>query len=332
MTFADENKTDRAAKRLLMYVRTELDDPGIEYESAFTRLPGGFETTIYEFRLNRFYGKTGSHLVLRLFPEHRPPENAAREFAVQNVLADKGYPVAHAYLLCKDKSVLGGAFFMMDFLQGKPMMSASFETAPETLAKIHIALHKIGPQPLMKSLENLGAGENVYEIKNRFVQLERIANDLPWTGDCVKWLADHRPPPPGRLAVCHGDFHPQNILMQDGKVTGVLDWPGFYLADPDMDVASTIWLISIVYQRQAGKVDPAFASYNWRMFSRRYLEEYRKQLPADDAKLEYFQVLRSIAAFRDAARGQALFRDPGLVKDIVDFIHEATGILIKVPE
>ena len=67
----------------------------------------------------------------------------------------------------------------------------------------------------------------------------------------IDWLLENRPPEPERLAVCHGDFHPLNILVQDGIVTGVLDWPGFIIADPALDIANTIVLSTIPFKHIA---------------------------------------------------------------------------------
>ena len=55
----------------------------------------------------------------------------------------------------------------------------------------------------------------------------------------MRWHRERRPPEPGRRAICHGDFHPQNILSEGGVVTGVLDWPNALVAHPAYDVAST---------------------------------------------------------------------------------------------
>ena len=42
---------DQISEKLIAYIRTELKDPKIEYDSPLTQLQGGFETSIYRFRL-----------------------------------------------------------------------------------------------------------------------------------------------------------------------------------------------------------------------------------------------------------------------------------------
>ncbi len=117
----------------------------------------------------------------------------------------------------------------MDFLSGKPMIFAPVETIPEILGKAHAALHRIEPESLIESLNEQGIDENQCRLDNRFNILQNIADELPWIYNGVDWLMENRPSESGRLAICHGDFHPLNILIQDDRVTGVLDWPGFLM-------------------------------------------------------------------------------------------------------
>ncbi|SKC36156.1 phosphotransferase family protein [Plantibacter cousiniae (nom. nud.)] len=45
------------------------------------------------------------------------------------------------------------------------------------------------------------------------------------------------------VVVAHGDFGPQNVLIRDGRVTGLLDFEDARLADPLLDVAWWAWLV-----------------------------------------------------------------------------------------
>ena len=175
-------------------------------------------------------------------PQFYGTRKAIRERTVQNVFAKKGYPVAQAFFTCTDMSILGGAFFVMDFLTGKPMI-----LTPDWL-------------------------------KNK-------ASRLPWIREGVDWLIVNRPPEPERLAVCHGDFHPLNILMQDGKITGVLDWSNFLIADPVLDIANTIVLITIYFKLSvASELGLDFCSVDWEIVAEPYLDAYRSLRPINGRK------------------------------------------------
>lgn len=327
----DMSENARISGRLISYIRGKLDEPDIAYDAPCNRMEGGFETAIYELQLNRFRGEPHKRLVLRLFPEFRPVENAVKEYVVQNVLANEGFPVAGTYLLCTDKSVLGGAFFLMDFLPGESLMSGPIETVPEVLGRTHVSAHSINPSPLIEALKTQSLWDTVNEINYRPLQLQRLADQLPWAAGVTEWLVENQPLDPDNPAICHGDFHPHNILTYDGKVTGVIDWPDFCIGDAALDVANTHWILSLLYKRQAAKLDPGLASIDWDLFAHRYLETYRRKFPIADSKLDYFRVLRCMKALGAGFRGQELFRDPLIVKEIVRCIREITGMLLAPP-
>jgi hypothetical protein len=69
-------------------------------------------------------------------------------------------------------SVPGGAFFIMEFLEGELMMNVSFETIPGLLGKTHAALHDIDPEPLLNSLRERGLDERRYRLAGRLEDLK----------------------------------------------------------------------------------------------------------------------------------------------------------------
>ncbi len=56
--------------------------------------------------------------------------------------------------------------------------------------------------------------------------------------DHVPQLFGDRP-----TVVCHGDFGPQNVLVLDGRVSGLLDLEDARLGDPLLDAAWWAWLV-----------------------------------------------------------------------------------------
>jgi aminoglycoside phosphotransferase (APT) family kinase protein len=340
MNHPDQEKTDEIAAKLLAYVRHELNDSGIEYESSLVPIHGGFETATYHFLLKGVHKELSRRLVLRLYPEFRDPIDAAWVSIVQNALAEQGHPVAKAHSICLDKSVLGGAFFVMDFLAGEPMVTAPLKTIPALLARIHVDIHATDSEAVARTLGALGINENVYRLDRQFDSLHNNASELPWICAGVDWLIENRPPEPERLVICHGDFHPMNILIQGDKVTGVVDWAGFLIADPAYDIANTIWLLSVAYKLLTSGLGPEiksafgpeFASVDWDRFSQQYLDAYRELLPFDTTNIGYYRVKRSIEGLIEGFRGQEVLRHPKMVDELIEFIHQVTEIRITVPE
>jgi aminoglycoside phosphotransferase (APT) family kinase protein len=316
--------------RLMSYLRAELGNPALEYASPLTRLQGGYETSTYRFELDSAPDELSRPLVLRLYPEFYGPHNAIWESTVQNVLAGQGYPVARAYLVCTDMTVLGRAFYIMDCLPGQPLVAAPMESVPGLLGQTHAELHDIDPAPLIRALHDQGIAERDYRLASRFEELRHRAADLPWIAPGVHWLLANRPPEPERLSVCHGDFHPTNLLYADGRVTGVLDWPGFAIADPAFDVANSLMLITIPVRHMAASM-PAFASIDWEGVADLYLAAYRAHRPLDGTNLDYYRVRRCMLALVEGFEGQQVWQHPGIVSDLLAYILELTGIRISVP-
>jgi aminoglycoside phosphotransferase (APT) family kinase protein len=270
-------------------------------------------------------------LVLRLYPAIYGSGNAVWESTIQNVLAAAGYPVARSYLLCTDLQVLGGAFFIMDFLPGELLVSSTMDTVPGLIGRSHAALHRIDPQPLIEAIQAGGVEQHLLFLDHRFEMLGAAATKFPWLRKAVDWLLERRPPEPAQRAVCHGDFHPLNILVQDGRVSGVLDWPGFLVADPVLDVANTIMLSTIPFKHLAPTLGLDPASLNMQIFVEGYLQAYQAGKPLDRTHLDYYQVRRCVNALLEGAQGQSVWRHPPIVADLLAYIHSVTGISIKAP-
>jgi aminoglycoside phosphotransferase (APT) family kinase protein len=316
--------------KLIAYLRAKLGNPAMGFASPLTRLQGGYETSTYRFELDDASDELSGPLVLRLYPQFYGTRNAIWESTVQNVLAGEGYPVAQVHVVCTDMSLLGGAFFIMDHLPGQLLATAPRESVPGLLGKTQAELHNIDPVPLIKALSDKGVAERDYRLASRFDWLGEKADKLGWIRQGVNWLLDNRPTEPERLSVCHGDFHPFNILYDEGKVTGVLDWPGFAIADPVFDVANSIVLITIPSKHLAASMGN-FSSVDWDLIADLYLAAYRAHRPLDDTNLDYYRVRRCVLALVQGVEGQKVWQHPLIVRDLMAYILDITGIQITLP-
>ena len=58
--------------------------------------------------------------------------------------------------------------------------------------------------------------------------------------------------PPGELGTWfHGDLHPQNVLVEDGELTAVIDWADVGAGDSATDLASVWMLLPTVAARES---------------------------------------------------------------------------------
>jgi aminoglycoside phosphotransferase (APT) family kinase protein len=173
-------------------------------------------------------------------------------------------------------------------------------------------------------LREQGFPEGTYRFGRRLEELRGAVDTLPWLADVTSWLMEHLPPEPERLCVCHGDFHPLNILVQDGQITGVVDWGGLMIADPVLDVANAIVLGTIPAKH-------LFPQPGWDKFPEMYLDAYGAHRPLDLRHLDYYKARRCATALLDGARGNRAWQILAVVEDLIEQVHNVTGIWITLP-
>ncbi|MEP3049922.1 MAG: phosphotransferase [Erythrobacter sp.] len=160
-----------------------------------------------------------------------------------------------------------GTGFVMRALPGTPNPKQILEMddagvllkeAARDLARIH-------------SLKRDALPDTVPEIDYRaaiddfHAQFEQAGGDRPIIALGLKWLEDNCPEP-CEPVLNHGDFRLGNLLAEEGKLTGVLDWELAHFGDPHEDLAfgcMAVWRFAR-YDRPAlglGSFDEYFAAY-----------------------------------------------------------------------
>lgn len=114
----------------------------------------------------------------------------------------------------------------------------------------------------------------------------------------LRWLHDHIPPPPERLALVHGDFRPANVLVNDGHVEVLLDWELAHLGDPLDDLG---WYCAPLYRAEH------FIPGAWdkQDFLRHYAE--RTGFDVDPEALRFWQTLTVFRLAVIALQGVRIF-------------------------
>lgn len=281
--------------RLLHYLRAELQNPNLDFAEPLTRLSGGFDTQIFAFRLSEAPRMTGP-LILRVLSPHHDPRRALRERATQNTLAGLGFPAPRVFLASADPAILGGAFLVMERRPGRPLLDAQRLGIARILADTQLQLHALDATILLDALEREAPGaSHLLTVDGQLAQFQaRIARrHLDGLEAALRWLSRRRPEPRDAGAICHGDFHPLNLLVEGGQVTAVLDWPNVLVADPACDVAATrviLELTPLQVLRISGPRRWAAQAFI-RFVLARYLASYRRRRPLDPAALAYYEAL-----------------------------------------
>ena len=238
-------------------------------------------------------------LILRVLSPAHDPLRALRERATQNTLATLGYPVPRVLTASADRGPLGAGFLVMERAAGRPLLEARRPGVGRTLAETHARLHALNAEALLRALDDEGraAGwafdRDSVGFESHLASLDRRIQEAGLEGlaDGMRWLRTRQPAERSARVICHGDFHPQNLLTLAGRATAVLDWPNVVVAPPEYDVAATRVILT---QTPVGLIPVPvvlrpIAAAARRLVAARYLAVYRKLRPLDRARLPYFE-------------------------------------------
>jgi aminoglycoside phosphotransferase (APT) family kinase protein len=198
----------------------------------------------------------GRAWALRRPPLHSVLESAhdvAREYRIMSALADTAVPVPDVVGLCEDERITGAPFFVMTFVDGQVIRSASDArsvltreqrwTVSEELVDVLAILHAVDPDEV--GLGDLGRREDYIarQLRRWRRQFEQTATrDLPQVIELHDLLAT-RIPPQGSARLVHGDYRLDNVMVRESEIRAVLDWELCTLGDPLADVGGlmTFW-------------------------------------------------------------------------------------------
>lgn len=168
-----------------------------------------------------------------------------REYKVMTALSGAGFPAPKTYALCEDPDVIGTAFFIMDFVEGRIFWDASLPDVPregraplfnaliDTLADLHLVdYEKIG-------LGDYGKPGNYFERQiGRWSKQYKAAETeaIQEMDDLIAWLPAAIPSDDATTIV-HGDLRFDNVIMhpREPKALAVLDWELSTLGHPLAD-------------------------------------------------------------------------------------------------
>jgi aminoglycoside phosphotransferase (APT) family kinase protein len=205
--------------------------------------------------------------VAKLLPSAHAVE---REFAVMRGLYGTSVPVAQMHVLCEDESVIGRAFYVMEFVQGRVLWDQSLPDMTQDqrrgiyneMNRVIAALHTVPYAE--RGLENYGKPGNYFERQiGRWSKqyIASITQPIPEMDKLMAWLPAHMPASArdGRTSIVHGDFRLDNMMFHasEPRVLAVLDWELSTLGHPlaDFSYHCMAWHIPPGTFRGIGGVD-----------------------------------------------------------------------------
>jgi len=192
--------------------------------------------------------------VARLLPSAHAIE---REYTVMHGLHGTEVPVPRMHVLCEDESVIGRAFYVMEFMPGRVLWDQSLPDMTLTerraiyleMNRVIAALHKV--KFAERGLAAYGKPGNYVERQiARWSKQYRASADgagalsqpIPEMEQLIAWLPAHLPASArdeSLISIVHGDFRLDNLMFHpdEPRVIAVLDWELSTLGHPLADFA-----------------------------------------------------------------------------------------------
>ena len=208
--------------------------------------------------------------VAKLLPSAHAVE---REYAVMSGLAGTDVPVPRMYCLCEDESVIGRAFYVMEFMQGRVLWDQSLPDMSNTergaiydeMNRVIAALHTV--KFAERGLAAYGKPGNYFDRQiGRWSKqyVASITQPIPEMDRLIEWLPAHIPAgarDEGKVSIVHGDYRLDNLMFHptEPRVIAVLDWELSTLGHPlaDFSYHCMAWHIPHGMSRGIGGVDLA---------------------------------------------------------------------------
>lgn len=236
-------------------------------------------------------------LVVRILPSVERASQATTEAAAQAWAADRGYPAPRVLAVVTPDDLLGLPAQIMERAPGVTMLDA-LKAAPwrarslvDRLAGLQLRLHGLDTDGWPGSTAPGALAEVRLSLPRRAVAiLSDVA--LRHALERAEAMVERRIDGDHRV-VCHGDFHPLNVLV-DGEDAAVIDWTDAGLGPSEADVARTALLFEVAALAATTRIERAALSAVGPRLARRYLQTYRLGSPLDAVLMRRWEALHCL--------------------------------------
>jgi len=250
-----------------------------------------------------------------------------REFKVMDALALSGVPVARMHVLCEDESVIGRAFYVMEFVEGRVLWDQSLPgmtrnergAVYDEMNRVLATLHGVDVKAV--GLGDFGRPGNYFsrQIARWTKQYQAsITEPMSEMDQLMAWLPEHLPASAldeDQVTIVHGDYRLDNLIFHpnEPRIIAVLDWELSTIGHPlaDFSYHCMSWHITPgVFRGVAGMDLDALGIPAERAYIQRYCE--RTGRGSADELMADWNFYLAYNLFRLAAITQ------GIAKRVVD--------------
>jgi aminoglycoside phosphotransferase (APT) family kinase protein len=184
--------------------------------------------------------------VAKLLPSAHAVE---REFAVMSGLAGTAVPVAKMYALCEDESVIGRAFYIMEFVAGRVLWDQALPgMQPQERGEIYREMNRV--QAALHTVNFAAQGLAGYGKPGNYFERQigrwskqyqaSITQPIEEMDKLIEWLPENIPASArdeSKVSIVHGDYRLDNLIFHptEPRVLAVLDWELSTLGHPLAD-------------------------------------------------------------------------------------------------
>lgn len=244
MPISDRQKFDLAA--LAAYMEQHVDGFSADLAGSLSveQFKGGQSNPTFKLTAG------DRHYVMRSKPAPAakllPSAHAIeREFKVMQALHGAGFPAARQYALCSDEAVIGRAFYIMEFVEGRVLWDQSLPgMTPQQRGEIYDEMNRVISQ--LHNIDYAAIGLADYGKPGNYFarQIDRWSKQykasetetIEAMEKLMEWLPAHIPAGDD-TSIVHGDFRMDNMIFHPTKpkVLAVLDWELSTLGHPLAD-------------------------------------------------------------------------------------------------
>ena len=228
------------------YLATRID--GFKGPIEVARFKGGQSNPTYLLSTadRQFVMRSKPAPVAQLLPSAHAVE---REFRLQSALAGSAVPVARMHCLCEDESVIGRAFYVMDFIEGRIFWEQSLPGMdPTERAAIYDELNRViaelhGADFAALRLSDYGKAGNYFSRQiDRWTRQYQASETggIEAMDRLIAWLPQHIPQEEQpQVSLVHGDYRIDNVIFHpsEPRILAVIDWELSTLGHPLADFA-----------------------------------------------------------------------------------------------
>jgi aminoglycoside phosphotransferase (APT) family kinase protein len=261
-------------------------------------LSGGMDNYVHALRLEgeALPDEWRAELVVRIAPSADRLPSSRTEMEIQTWVASLGFPAARVLALLHDDWALrmpaqvaerapGGQ--LLEAMSKHPLRIGEFI---RLLPNLHADLHSLDPAgwPAPEAVQT-AASRRFRLIRDRVdkgntamgIALRRVERGIDW---CAA-----NPVP---ATVCHGDFHPLNVVYDFAtKSAVVVDWTDATVDDPHSDVARTATLFRFAAIAGGSAAERAVLRTVGPVLAFFYLRAYDKRRAVDRSRLRRWEAV-----------------------------------------